>query len=108
MDFPLLPTVFRDPVVSSSIVCRKFFKIGLGDDGGEKHGLLFGKWCVTAVFFGTLRRYRFWRKKGGEMLSDCLSCLDGKTRGERIQIGIGIDAALESKYNSLPHTSFAC
>src|SRR5258708_5773410 len=91
MDFPLLPTFFRDPVVSSSIVCRKFFKIGLGDDGGEKHGLLFGKWCVTAVFFGTLRLYRFWRKKGGEMLSDCLSCLDGKTRSERIQIGIGID-----------------
>src|SRR5260370_19562218 len=70
MDFPLLPTFFRDPVVSSSIVCRKFFKLGLGDDGREKRGLLVGKRCVTAVFFGTLRRYRFWRKKGGDMLSD--------------------------------------
>ena len=82
MDFPLWPTFFRDPVVSSSIVCRKFFKLGLGDDGGEKRGLLLGKRCVTAVFFGTLPRYRVWRKKGGEMLSDCLSCLDGKTRSE--------------------------
>jgi hypothetical protein len=24
MDFPLWPTFFRDPVMSSSIVCRKF------------------------------------------------------------------------------------
>jgi hypothetical protein len=91
MDFPLLSTFFRDPVVSSSSVCRKFFKLGLGDGAGEKRGLLFGKRCITAVFFGTLRLYRFWRKKGGEMLSDCLSCLDGKTRGKRIQIRIGMD-----------------
>ena len=41
------------------------------------------------------------------MFLDCFSCLYGKTRGKRIQIGIGMDAAPESKYNSLPHINLA-
>ena len=38
MDFSLLPAFFRDPVVSSSIVCRKVLKLSLVDGSGEKHG----------------------------------------------------------------------
>ena len=47
-------------------------------------------------------------QKGGQMGLDGFSGLDRKTRGKRIQIRIGMDAAPESKYNPLPQTSFAC
>jgi hypothetical protein len=34
MDFPLLSAFFRDPVVSESIVFRKFLTLCLGEDRG--------------------------------------------------------------------------
>ena len=46
---------------------------------------------LRAGFLGMLWLGLVWCKKGAQMLLDGLSCFDRKTRGERIQIGIGID-----------------
>jgi hypothetical protein len=63
--------------------------------------------CVTDAFLGVFRLCWFRCKKGGEVLQDGFSRLNRKTRGKGVQIRIGIDPALESKYNSLPQTKLA-
>lgn len=68
---------------------------------------VFGKPFVTGACLSVLRLSWFWRKKGSQMFLDGFSRLNRKTRDKRIQIRIGIDPALESKYNSLPHTNLA-
>ena len=66
---------------------------------------------LALVFLGSAAaaflRPRTWLASSKVLLKR-FTCFDRKTRGQGIQIGIRIDAALESKYNSLPQTSLAC
>ena len=101
--------------MASRVLCRQFLVLRLREDDWQRRGLsaeavfwlVLGKWCVTAACLGLFKRCWFGRKKGGQMLPDGLSRLNGKTRSERIQIGIRIYAEPESKYSSLPQTNFA-
>ena len=52
---------------------------------------MFGKPFVTLACLNVLRLSWFWRKKGCQMFLDSYSRLNRKTRGERIQVRIGID-----------------
>jgi hypothetical protein len=114
MGFSLLLASCCNPVVPGRIVLGKFLILCLGDGSGEcgwhkcrgVRWQWFGKRCVPTAFHDVFRLCWFRRKKGGEMFLGRFSCLNRKPRGKRIQIRIGMDAALESKYNSLPQTKW--
>src|SRR6266700_2497337 len=97
-DLSLLSTFLRDPVMASRVLCRQVLVLALRKDDRQRRGprtevifwLVFGKWCLTAACLGLCKLGWFWGKKGGQMLLDGLSRLNGKPRSERIQIGIGI------------------
>jgi hypothetical protein len=69
-DVPLLPTSLCNPVVSGSIVHRKFLSLFLRDGGGQSSGgpgrsSIRGPRFVTGAFFSSFRLCCFGRKKGG-------------------------------------------